>query len=148
TGPQWFTVLHPDGSTWEYGRRYNSEVTATNGSGQTVGRIWALDRIEDASGNLITFHYSQPGGTNSYYPTRIEWGGNANQHTSTDHGLVINYPTLPASAVSRRYVVGTLNTRNRKVSKLTLRYNNGNVLRWTPQYSSTGSGHARLVSLK
>ncbi|MDN5863592.1 MAG: hypothetical protein L0I62_00005, partial [Gammaproteobacteria bacterium] len=149
-GPERFKVFHPDGSLWEYGRYNHSEVTAQNGSGETVGRIWALDRIFDASGNTITFHYTQPSGTNAYYLSKVEWGGNPGENKSADHEFVFSYATVPADAIQYHYVAGTLVTRDRRLSSVTLKYNNSLLLSWTPSYLPSGedSNRTRLDSLE
>jgi len=148
-GPQWFTVLHPDGSQWEYGRAGNSEVKATNASGVTVGRVWALDRITDPDGNTVVVHYSQPSGTHAYYPSEIDWGGNVRNGTTPDHSLRFSYATAGASAVLYRYVAGQRIRRDRRISRITLKYKGATTLTWRPGYLSGGhgSGRSRLASL-
>jgi YD repeat-containing protein len=148
-GPQWFKVLHPDGSVWEYGRYYNSHVSAVNAAGTTIYRLWALDKITDASGNVITFHYTQPSGTNAWYPSEVDWGGNAAQGTSADHGFVFGYASVPADAVNYSYEAGALITRDRRLSKVTLEYKGTTINTWTPRYLGDGEGssRSRLASL-
>ncbi|MGH8273057.1 MAG: SpvB/TcaC N-terminal domain-containing protein, partial [Gammaproteobacteria bacterium] len=148
-GPNWFEVKHPDGSIWEYGHQYSSRVDGVNAAGTIVHRLWALDKITDASGNTITFHYTQPSGTNSYYIHEIDWGGNPNAGTSADHAYVFNYATVSAGATRYRYLVGNKITRNRRLSKITLEYDGSAVLTWTPTYlaDGSGSGRSRLSNL-
>jgi len=149
TGPQWFKVLHPDGSIWEYGRSFNSEVMATNALSQTVGRVWALDRITDASGNTTTFHYTQPSGTGAYYLSEVDWGANSVVGTTADHELIFDYATVGADATIRHYVAGNEITWGERVSEVILEYGDATTLTWTLGYIPDGqdSNRSRLASV-
>lgn len=136
-GPQWFKVLHPDGSVWEYGHTTDSEVMATNSSGQSVVRVWLLDKIEDASGNTITFHYTQPSGTGAYYLSSVDWGSNATKGTGADRSYVFTYQTMSSAATKHRYVAGHLIEWNREISKVEYQYNGTTELSWTPTYQTS-----------
>lgn len=144
-GPDYFVVHHADGSKWEYGNTSDSYVTAVNGSGTTVPRAWLLDKITDANGNSITFHYTQPSGTGAYYLSEVDWGSN----TNPDHAYVFSYTTVGADATVYRYVAGNQITWNERVSKITLEYNGATTLTWTPSYVADGQGsnRSRLHSL-
>ncbi|MGH8225506.1 MAG: SpvB/TcaC N-terminal domain-containing protein [Gammaproteobacteria bacterium] len=148
-GPQWFKVLHADGSVWEYGYQFNSEVTATNAASQTVGRVWALDQIKDANGNTVTFHYTQSSGTGAYYLAEVDWGGNANAGTNADHSFVFSYETVGADATVYRYVAGNEITWNQRFTGVSLEYNGTASMTWTPSYLADGqsSNRSRLASM-
>ncbi|MGH8271575.1 MAG: SpvB/TcaC N-terminal domain-containing protein, partial [Gammaproteobacteria bacterium] len=148
-GSQWFEVKRPDGSTWEYGHQFNSAVEAVNATGSSVDRVWTLDQIEDASGNVVTFHYTQPGGMGTLYLSEVDWGGNVNVGTSADHSLVFSYDTVGADATFYRYLVDNEIIQNQRLSQIVLKYNGATTMIWTPSYlpDDQGSDHSRLASL-
>ncbi len=148
-GSEWFEVKRPDGSTWEYGHQFNSAVEAVNASGTWVDRVWALDQIEDASGNVVTFHYTQPGGMGALYLSEVDWGGNIDAGTSADHSLVFGYDTVGADATFYRYLVDNEIIRNQRLSEISLEYNGATKMTWTPSYlpDDQGSNRSRIASL-
>ncbi|MGH8128810.1 MAG: SpvB/TcaC N-terminal domain-containing protein, partial [Gammaproteobacteria bacterium] len=143
SGPQWFTVLHPDGTIYEYGRYYASEVGASAPGGGEVARVWALDAIRDPAGNAILFHYSQPSGSNAWYVSEVEWSANSTQGTDADHSLVFSWVDAPADAVVHRYVAGNLIVWKQRLNKITLEYNGTETLHYSLAYLPDGQGSER-----
>ncbi|HPA01020.1 MAG TPA: toxin TcdB middle/N-terminal domain-containing protein, partial [Chiayiivirga sp.] len=61
TGPQYFTVERRDGSTSEYGNSVDARIER-NHCGVSTGIVcavsaWALNRVEDSTGNYLSYHY-------------------------------------------------------------------------------------------
>ncbi len=63
TGPQYFTVERKDGSISEYGNSADSRIERNQCGGSTgiacATSAWALNRMEDSTGNYITHHYKK-----------------------------------------------------------------------------------------
>ncbi|MGH8428093.1 MAG: SpvB/TcaC N-terminal domain-containing protein [Gammaproteobacteria bacterium] len=134
-GPDWFQVLHPDGTVWEYGNNYNSEVTAPNTSGTPVGIVWYLDKITDPYGNSIQFHYSPDQADHVAYLSEVDWGAG--------HSLNFTYTDMPADAVVQRYVGGDLVAWTQRLTTISYEYNGSNVLVYNLGYLPDGQGSDR-----
>lgn len=61
TGPLYFTVERKDGSLSEYGNSPDSRIERNQCGGGTgtacAVSAWALNRVEDSTGNYLTYHY-------------------------------------------------------------------------------------------
>ncbi len=61
TGPLYFTVERKDGSISEYGNSADARIERNQCGGVTglacAVSAWALNRVEDSTGNYLTYHY-------------------------------------------------------------------------------------------
>lgn len=148
-GPDWFAVLHPDGTIYEYGHQYSSEVTAQNFSGTTVGIAWHLDQISDPNGNTISFHYSLDQTNHVAYLSSVDWTGNSGLGVNPDHSLVFAYESAPADAYIRRYEGGDLVAWLQRLKTVTYEYGGTTEMTYTLSYLADGQGsnHSRLSSV-
>ncbi|MCG7564676.1 hypothetical protein, partial [Pseudoalteromonas sp. McH1-42] len=74
TGPYAFTVTDVKGNKYTYGK-YSSTSDALINSKQGKAFAWALKRVQDASGNYYTYHYTKVSGSLEYYPTAVKYSG-------------------------------------------------------------------------
>ncbi|WP_194868931.1 FG-GAP-like repeat-containing protein, partial [Pseudoalteromonas sp. PPB1] len=74
TGPYAFTVTDVEGNKYTYGK-YSSTSDALINSKQGKAFTWALKRVQDASGNYYTYHYTKVSGSLEYYPTAVKYSG-------------------------------------------------------------------------
>ncbi len=108
SGPEWFRVRTKDGLIMEYGKTADSKVEAV---GRTDVRMWALNRVEDLSGNYITYSYQEDAINGGFYLDRIDYTANdgelvaasrsvefiydqAGQRTDIDHGSLGGSKTI------------------------------------------------------
>ena len=69
-GPTRFKVWTRDGRTLQYGYNQDSRIQA---EGQSVVRVWALDRVTDRAGNYMTYTYVEDGANGEYYIDEINY---------------------------------------------------------------------------
>ncbi|EJL79428.1 Insecticide toxin TcdB like protein, partial [Polaromonas sp. CF318] len=69
-----FTVQTKAGLTMEYGNTADSRIEA---QGKASVRVWAISRISDVKANFMTFSYVEDNANGEYYPSRIDYTGNA-----------------------------------------------------------------------
>ncbi len=71
-GPERFTVQTKAGLTLEYGATADSRIEA---QGKVVVRLWALNRMTDASGNAIDFTYVEDQAGGQYLIDTVSYAG-------------------------------------------------------------------------
>ncbi len=71
TNPTYFIVKAKDGTVTEY----TAQVLAANNPYGIV-RLWALSKIQDTSGNVLTINYGQDTTKGDYWPANIVYNGN------------------------------------------------------------------------
>ena len=74
-GPAWFEVWTKAGQYKTYGNSTDSRVLAVGVSPATA-RVWALNRVQDALTNYMTYTYTQDTVYGDYYPQQINYTGN------------------------------------------------------------------------
>jgi len=77
-GPAWFEVWTKAGQYKTYGNSVDSRVVAVGVSPATA-RVWALNRVQDAVSNYMTYTYTQDAVNGDYYPAQINYTGNTAQ---------------------------------------------------------------------
>jgi len=77
-GPAWFEVWTKAGQYKTYGNSVDSRVLAVGVSAATA-RVWALNRVQDAVSNYMTYTYTQDTVNGDYYPSQINYTGNTAQ---------------------------------------------------------------------
>lgn len=134
-GPSYFIVKTKSGLTMEYGNTADSKVLATTGAAALgVARAWALNRVVDAVGNVMTFTYSAPDLVNGqYYPTQIDYTSNstASPPLASRHRVSFDYedrvdmvPVYQGGAVVRLTKrLSRITTRTQSGAAVVLQYN-------------------------
>ncbi len=124
TGPVSFEVSDTSGNTYFFGRHgsHNDALIMAN-NGRAF--VWALKRVQDASGNFYTFHYEQVTGGLEFYLTHVRYTGNGSTSPSNEVRFIYQ-ATRPDKLVS--YVAGQRITTNQRLHRVESRAN-GNLLR-------------------
>jgi hypothetical protein len=82
-GPASFTVKTKSGLTMEFGATVDSAIEAIKAPGSIATwpaaaiRVWAQNKVTDVKGNYYTVSYDEDAVNGAYYPSRIDYTGNA-----------------------------------------------------------------------
>lgn len=90
-----FRAEYPNGMKYEYGKTTGPSGSKFIAQGKSDVYMWAVNRIEDAHGNYITFEYINNQSTGDYRISKITYGENA----SVTGGIPITINFLYASRV-------------------------------------------------
>ncbi|HZW53806.1 MAG TPA: SpvB/TcaC N-terminal domain-containing protein, partial [Candidatus Elarobacter sp.] len=103
SGPCWWSMTTQKGVTYEFGRTADSRVVAvypdkTTGDGSV--RVWALDKIQDLNGNVMTVTYTGTpyagaADAGQYYPSHIDYTSNAAGNLSAQRRVDFAYEARP-----------------------------------------------------
>ena len=150
-GPSYWTVESKDGTTYEYGNTTDSKIFATNPSGgaTTTVRVWALDKVKDASGNYYTLTYQNNNATTGdYWPISIQYTGNTAASTSPLHSITFSWSPRSVTTVQTSFVHGTLITQTQLLSEITVSYNGTTTFAYNLQYQNDpATGRNQLASI-
>ena len=102
TGPTWFKVWTKSGQIFEYGNTADSRIEAP---GQATVLTWAANKTSDTKGNYLTFIYVEDNPNAQYYPSRIDYTGNAGAGLSPYNSMRFAYQNRPD--IESAYVNGT-----------------------------------------
>jgi RHS repeat-associated protein len=89
-GPSWFEVHLKTGQVLQYGNTTNSQILAV---GKTTARVWAVNQVTDTVGNYYTVTYTNDTTNGQFYPSRIDYTGNASASLSTYNSVQFSYTT-------------------------------------------------------
>ena len=92
TGPASFKVWTKSGQVMEYGVTNDSRIEA---QGKSSVSVWALNKAQDTVGNYLTVTYAEDSANGSYYPTRIDYTGNASKGLTPYNSVQFIYETRP-----------------------------------------------------
>lgn len=148
TGPSWFEVRLPSGRVLEYGNTPDSKVLAT---GKTSVRVWALNKITDTKGNYLTISYDNNTATGTYYPTAINYTGNAVAGLATYASVQFSYADRPATDQVTAYIAGSSVKLTKRLSEIKTYTGGTQVLSYKLGYetaANTATGVSRLVSVQ
>ena len=91
-GPTNFKVWTKSGQIIEFGNTADSAIEA---QGKTAIRVWAANKILDTKGNYLTVTYTKDNPNGQYYPSRIDYTGNAAAGLATYNSVRFTYVTRP-----------------------------------------------------
>lgn len=114
SNPTSFTVYTKSGLIYDY-------VTVSKALGKTetdLTLFWLVSKVSDTKGNYFTVTYGGDACTNDFYPSRIDYTGNATAGLSPYASIRLSYMSNPYSPVT--YVNGVRVTRNRLLSSIAL----------------------------
>lgn len=78
--------------------------------------LWALDRVEDRSGNYMTLGYSLDSASGEYVPAQINYGGNSNAKTTPD--LAVRFLYEGRNDAQTQYMGGSRNDLRRRLTHI------------------------------
>src|SRR5438105_119552 len=98
--PAYFRAWTKSGLIMEFGNTADSQVKFTV---RVTPRAWAVNRIQDTAGNYMTMtYYQDTGWSGQFYPTRIDYTGNAGVSPS----LSVQFTYENRSDVTDSFVFG------------------------------------------
>ena len=92
SGPSFFKVWKKSGELVEFGNTADSKVEA---QGKTSVRLWALNKLQDSSGNYLTVTYTETSANGEYRVNRIDYTGNTAAGLSANRSVRFSYATRP-----------------------------------------------------
>ncbi|CAN7239120.1 FG-GAP-like repeat-containing protein [Polaromonas sp. LjRoot131] len=98
-----FTVQSKAGLTMEYGNTADSRIEA---QGKPTVRVWAVNKISDVKTNFMTFSYVEDSANGDFYPSRIDYSGNAAAGQAASNSVRFVYESRPD--VVPMYAAGSL----------------------------------------
>lgn len=114
TNPTSFTVFTKSGLTYEY-------VAVSKALGQSESDstlFWLVSKVSDTKGNYFTVAYGGDASTNDFYPSHVDYTGNATEGLSPYASIRFTYMRNPYSPVT--YVNGVMVKRSRVLSSVKL----------------------------
>jgi len=140
-GPAYFKVWTKGGQVATYGQTADSKRLTKNGT----AAYWALDAIDDAAQNYLTYHYQNS--NHEFYPTEIDYTGNHAQQTPTYAKVVFSYESR--SDTQQSWHVGLKTILDKRLSTITADLNGKPVYTYKLTYiMSQSSGRSLLSSIQ
>jgi hypothetical protein len=91
-GPVRFKVWTKSGQIIEFGNTADSAIEA---QGKVAIRVWAVNKVSDTKGNYLTVTYTEDNPNGQYYPSHIDYTGNANAGLAPYNSVQFVYATRP-----------------------------------------------------
>lgn len=134
SGPSYFKVWHKSGVIAYYGNTSDSKVQA---EGKSEIRVWALNKIQDLSGNYIVFNYTKDHDTGEYRPREIRYTGNAGLNLSPYNSVRFVYEDRTAEIP--RFVSGSMVKPTKRMSRIETYTGASKVKSYRLSYSHTST---------
>ncbi len=119
-GPASFTVWRRDGTVTEYGNSADSRIEARAMDNQTV-LVWAQNRVSDAAGNYILYHYLEASGSIGdavqFRLSKIAYTGNQRAGTSPFAELNFTYQESPGGETTS-FIAGTKLVQSTRLTRI------------------------------
>ena len=131
-GPAYFIVQGPHGTQYEYGNGDGSQVLA---SGTSTAMQWYLDKVTDASGNTMTFTYTD--GTGSAVPSTISWTPTSSGASTYAYTMQFTYGTNSAASSTYGYVAGTSVSNTNLLQSITVDYQGTTIRNYALTYQQS-----------
>lgn len=155
-GATWFSVKTKDGATLEYGNTADSRIESLNTLIPNTPRVWALNKITDRAGNVMTFAYEEDGAPNgSFRPTTITYTANSGASLSAAYRVTFQSETRPATDAVVGYIAGAVVRETKRLTAIETQYNDPAVGNWRTvrkyrfSYNASGpTARSRLASVQ
>jgi RHS repeat-associated protein len=143
-GPSYFKAWTKSGEIMEFGNTTDSKILAV---GNSTARVWAVDKISDLKGNYYTATYINDQSNGQFYPTRIDYTGNAAAGVSPYNSLQFVYKTR--ADVAPVYQAGSLQKTTVLLTNVKAYQANNLVRDYQLTYRDGSSTiHSRLTQVK
>jgi RHS repeat-associated protein len=144
SGPSYFKAWLRTGQVIEFGNTTDSRILAV---GTSTARTWTENKVTDVKGNYLTVTYTNDTTNGQYYPTEIDYTGNAGASVSPYNSVQFTYNTS-RSDVTPTYQSGSLIKTTVLLTHIKT-YNGANVvLDYQLGYrAGTSTTHSRLTSV-
>ena len=136
--PTHFTVYNDDGAIIEYGNSEDSKHRLQD-ENNIVTLGWYINKITDANGNYMTFHYGKSNA--EIWIDEIKYTGNVNSGMQTYAKVKFAYSTIPDKLGRNTYYVGGYATPQTKLLEtITVFYGNDVVRKYLFKYTEDNTG--------
>lgn len=135
TGPVSFEVKDTQGNTFYFGR-YGSDNDALILANNNAAFVWALKRVQDASGNYYSFHYAKDGQSLEFWLTSVKYTGNGSLNPTNEVQFV--YEDSRPDKLSS-YLAGQQLKTTKRLKSIVSRANNSTLRTYTLNYENAMS---------
>jgi hypothetical protein len=144
SGPASFKAWTKSGQVIEYGNSTESRIEA---QGKTSVRVYAVNKIADTKGNYLAVTYAEDNANGDFYPTRIDYTGNAGAATIPFASVRFSYEARTDNQA--QYVGGSAIRFMNRLINVTTYVGETPVTDYRLSYDYGGYGSAsRIVSIK
>lgn len=142
--PGYFIAERKDGLTYEYGNTPTSQVLSL---GQSVARVWAVNKISDKAGNAITFTYDEDSTNGGFRINEIHYTSNTGLPARYKVRFV--YEQLPVGEVHMSYMANAVIRRVSRVDRIEVSYDSALVRKYELTYEPLSTTNkSRLASIQ
>ncbi|SFU27618.1 virulence plasmid B protein, partial [Polaromonas sp. YR568] len=139
-----FTVQTKAGLTLEYGNTADSRVEA---QGKSTVSVWAISKISDVKTNFMTFSYIEDNANGSFYPSRIDYSGNAAAGQAANNSVRLVYEARPD--VVPLYAAGSLVKHQVRLKTASAYEGSSSVAAYEVSYATAvGTVRPKVASIK
>ena len=142
-GPAYFVVRTKDGLYMEYGNSSDSRIEA---QGKSQVMFWALNKVQDTSGNTMTFHYTETNSAGEYRIDRIDYSFDGTNYDANRVQFV--YETATRPDVILGYLKGSKMSLSKRLAKIVVKEGSTIIREYRLAYGQgTSSKRSRLTSV-
>ena len=131
-GPVGFEVTDTSGNIFYFGR-IGSDNDALILTSADQAFVWALKKVQDASGNYYTYHYSKVSNSLEFYLTAIKYTGNGSVLPTNE--LVFAYDDSRPDKETT-YIAGHSITLSKRLISVTSKFNNSVLRKYSLLFNS------------
>jgi RHS repeat-associated protein len=143
TGPAFFRAWTKAGHVMEFGATADSRIEA---QGKTSALLWALNKTQDPSGNVLSVAYHEDTAHGEFRPVRIDYGGNAGAGLAPTRSVAFEYEARPD--VEPKYIAGSMVRLTARLSRIKTFVGTALARDYRLAYDNGGAhGRSRLVSV-
>ncbi|MDE0002129.1 MAG: FG-GAP-like repeat-containing protein, partial [Rhodospirillaceae bacterium] len=142
SGPQYFKVWNKNGHVTEYGNTADSRIEAV---GKTDVLVWTANKLQDSSGNYLTYRYTEDSTNGDHRINRIDYTG---------HAGVATYSSVRFSYEARtdqppEYYDGSKHKIQQRLTHIKTYSGTALVMDYRIAYDNAGAaGRSRITSVK
>ncbi|MFA6409812.1 MAG: RHS repeat-associated core domain-containing protein [Gammaproteobacteria bacterium] len=143
-GPASFKIWTKGGQVAEYALSGDSQIKA---QGSASVAVWALNRITDTAGNYLDVHYFKDENKGEFYPSEINYTGNAKAGLAPYNSVKFVYEDRPDKR--SWYQAGSKNTIDQRLHEIKVYANSDLVYDYHFNYEiSPNTYRSRLISIQ
>ena len=141
--PVHFSVYTKSGQILEFGVTPDSRIET---QGKISISVWALNKVQDTVGNYLTVTYLEDNANGQYYPTRIDYTGNASKGLTPYNSVQFTYEARPD--ITPMYHAGSLKQSTVRLKNVQAYSGAGLVKDYRLAYDvSATTSRSRLIGL-
>ena len=142
--PASFTVRTKDGLIMTYGATDDSRIEA---QGRSDVVVWALSKVEDSVGNMMTFTYMEDKDAGEFYIKKIAYSFDGTDYDA--NSVVFTYLTKSTDEIYPLYQAGAKSSSGKRLSNIQMKEGDTVVRRYDFTYETDSSTKfSRLTAVK